>query len=233
MKKAGIILLLFCFVLSIGIAEAQKREKITTEKFTGISLRTSGNVYIRYGKETSVEIEANENTRENIDIYVNKGNLVIELRRGITWSWRNQDRLDVYVTMSELNYLAISSSGNIRTENKFKTDKLDLKISGSGTIEAAADAKIINADISGSGNIRMKGSADELYPKISGSGKIDGEDLVTKTVSIKISGSGNCTVNVSESLDASVSGSGNIYYTGNPNNVNTHMAGSGRVKKLN
>ncbi|HMQ00767.1 MAG TPA: head GIN domain-containing protein [Cyclobacteriaceae bacterium] len=233
MKKASVILLLIAGILSFTSAQAQKGVKIKTDKFTGVSLRTSGNVYIKHGKESSVEIETSNELMEMLDVYVQKDVLMIEFKRNSrTWNWRNPDKLDVYITMPEITMLNISSSGNIRTENKFKSDELNLKISGSGTIEAAADANVINADISGSGNIRMKGSAKVLYPSISGSGKIDAEELITETVSIKISGSGNCTVNVKDDLNARVSGSGNIYYKGEPKHVNTSISGSGKVKKL-
>jgi ArsR family metal-binding transcriptional regulator len=234
MKKVPFILLAIYCLVFINESYAQKRERIKVDKFSGVSLRTSGNVYIRYGKETSVEIEASEDVRERLDVYTQKDNLIIEFKQNMrNWNMRGNDPLNVYITMSDLSRLNISSSGFIRTENKFKTDNLELKISGSGKMEIAADAGEINAIISGSGNIRMKGSCDVLNPKISGSGKIDAEELEATSTFITISGSGNCTVNVIHSLDAKVSGSGNIYYTGNPNNVNSSISGSGRIKKLN
>ncbi len=234
MKKTSFILMAFFCLIFISSSNAQKRESVNVDNFSGVVLRTGGNVYIKQGKESRVEIETSDEIREMLDVFVEKGSLVIEFQRNTrNWNMRGNNPLNIYITMNELNKLSISSSGHIRTENKFKTDNLDLKISGSGTIEVAADANNINADISGSGTIRMKGSSNTLNPKISGSGRIEGEELIAKSSNIKISGSGNCSVNVSESLDANISGSGNVYYSGSPNNVNSSVAGSGKIRKVN
>jgi len=233
MKKVPFILMAIICLLFINETSAQKSKIFKVDKFSGVALRTSGHVYIKYGKENKVEVESSEDVLERLDIYVEKGTLVIQFKNSSrNWNMRGDDPLTINLTMSELNKLNISSSGFIRTENKFKTDNLDLKISGSGKMEIAADASEITANISGSGNIRLKGSCDSFNPKISGSGKIDAEEMESKSTTITISGSGNCTVNVSQSLEARVSGSGNIYYTGNPNNVNSNISGSGRIKKL-
>jgi hypothetical protein len=49
---------------------------------------------------------------------------------------------------------------------------------------------------------------------------------------IRISGSGDVEVNVKESLEANISGSGSVTYRGNPAHVNSHSSGSGKVRKM-
>jgi len=70
-----------------------------------------------------------------------------------------------------------------------------------------------------------------MEARISGSGKILAEDFQVSECSVMISGSGNCTVGVSDELDAKISGSGNVYYRGNPE-INSATSGSGSVKSL-
>ena len=55
--------------------------------------------------------------------------------------------------------------------------------------------------------------------------------LSAKKAGISIAGSGDCTVDVSEMLDAKITGSGNVYYTGAPT-VNSRVAGSGQGKRI-
>jgi hypothetical protein len=45
----------------------------------------------------------------------------------------------------------------------------------------------------------------------------------------RVSGSGNIALNVSKELDASISGSGDIRYSGNPPSVRTKVSGSGDI----
>jgi hypothetical protein len=56
-----------------------------------------------------------------------------------------------------------------------------------------------------------------------------GEPLKIGSAEIHISGSGNCSCYVTESLRAGVSGSGNVTYEGNPR-VDAHVSGSGKVR---
>jgi len=55
--------------------------------------------------------------------------------------------------------------------------------------------------------------------------------LKTKECEVEIYGSGDCDVNVSESLDVRINGSGNVTYKGNPAEVNQKVSGSGGAHK--
>ncbi len=66
---------------------------------------------------------------------------------------------------------------------------------------------------------------------ISGSGEYRAGDLQSETAKIKISGSGDVTLWVIESLDANVSGSGSVNYYGHPQ-TSLSSSGSGKIKSL-
>ena len=65
---------------------------------------------------------------------------------------------------------AVAGSGDIKASG-LKSENADLKISGSGTIEAHAEKEIV-ARVSGSGDIKYKGNPDVEDIKVSGSGKV-------------------------------------------------------------
>jgi hypothetical protein len=78
----------------------------------------------------------------------------------------------------------------------------------------------------------LSGKGTDLEINISGSGSVDAESLEAENCVAKISGSGKCEVNASKSIDARISGSGSVYYKGDPVKVNSHSSGSGKVKKM-
>lgn len=126
----------------------------------------------------------------------------------------------------------ISGSGNMVVRGAMKS--LESNISGSGRLEVnAAIAGHAAFALSGSGDVLAQGKADELEARISGSGKILAANLETRVCNTRISGSGLVEIHVSEVLEAHISGSGDVRYTGNPTRVNAHSSGSGKVKKLN
>ena len=65
---------------------------------------------------------------------------------------------------------AVSGSGDVDAYD-LKTEKAELKISGSGSIGAAVEKEIV-ARVSGSGDIKYKGQPKIEDIKVSGSGKI-------------------------------------------------------------
>ena len=69
-------------------------------------------------------------------------------------------------------------------------DSLDLKQSGSGSMDLNLKAKTLRTELPGSGTILLRGAVDDQTADISGSGKIAGYDLAARRSEITISGSG-------------------------------------------
>jgi hypothetical protein len=49
---------------------------------------------------------------------------------------------------------------------------------------------------------------------------------------VHISGSGDASINASNKIDASVSGSGDIHYTGAAKNISSSKSGSGDISRM-
>jgi hypothetical protein len=69
----------------------------------------------------------------------------------------------------------------------------------------------------------IAGSADVLDLTLSGVGSFKGEEFKTKQATVRNSGVGSAVVNVSDQLDADLSGVGSVEYIGSP-----HVRKSGR-----
>ncbi|MCI0751386.1 MAG: DUF2807 domain-containing protein [Flammeovirgaceae bacterium] len=125
----------------------------------------------------------------------------------------------------------VSGSGDLEVRGKCKN--IDSSVSGSGDVTAnLAIAGDADFNVSGSGKIIASGSSQEVEAKISGSGKVLAADLVTNKCEVRISGSGDVEINVKEELDATIAGSGDVRYKGEPKRVNANASGSGSVKKM-
>ena len=66
--------------------------------------------------------------------------------------------------------------------------------------------------------------------EISGSGRYLGEDPEASVGTVRVSGSGEAVVNVSDDLDVDVSGSGDVQYIGNPA-ITESVSGSGDISR--
>ena len=78
--------------------------------------------------------------------------------------------------------------------------------------------------------IKGNGSFSKADIGITGSGSYTGEALKLETAKVSVTGSGRCNCYVSNTLNASVTGSGNITYSGSPSMIDTRVSGSGRIR---
>ena len=95
--------------------------------------------------------------------------------------------------------------------------------------ETAMAGPDLVVDLSGSGNIAVDGVADRVTISLPGSGNIECKGLKAKSAKVTLMGSGTVTVYASETLDASVAGSGAIRYDGSPAQVTKSITGSGTI----
>ncbi|NCB08686.1 MAG: DUF2807 domain-containing protein [Bacteroidia bacterium] len=230
------ILFIAVFIVSVLAAHlSTAQEERAVPSFSEISLRVPGKLYLKQGPKQSVEIAAKASTLEEIITEVKDRKLIIRFTgRNYLMKTYNPGKIEIFVTVPEVDGLNVSGSGDIEAETEIKTRILDLAVSGSGDIQIdKLNAERVKTNISGSGNILIEGdqTADELSVNISGSGNVKAGNFEAEDVSVTIAGSGNATVNTNGSLKARIAGSGNVYYRGNPN-IDSSVAGSGGIKEL-
>lgn len=210
---------------------ADTREVRNVAPFTRVQLAGSMEVIVTQGNAQKVEVVGQPEDVKEIETTVEKGRLRIGTVHHSGVSWHNfKATVKVYVTVTTLEGLGVSGSGNLHADNTLTGKAVAVAVSGSGKLKAPLQAEVVEASISGSGQLQLSGSTKSLSAGVSGSGRIDANELKAEKCEARISGSGNCRVNVAESLDAHISGSGSVYYSGSPK-VTSHVAGSGRVSK--
>ncbi len=202
--------------------------------FSAVAVSGSFDVYITQGSTESVKVEANGNEIDKIITEVKDGVLKIynKSSSGFTWNWNSDSKRVVRIVAKDLKSIGMSGSGDIYFKEGFRTQALKVSTSGSGDIEGKVDVKNLESVSTGSGDIKLTGRADVSNIRISGSGDFSGKNLVTISTTIRISGSGDATVNATEKIDASTSGSGDVRYTGGARNVNSNTSGSGDLIKF-
>ena len=210
-----------------------KKETRQVADFTSLSSHGPMDVKIVYGHSNNIEVEADENLLPYIETNVENGKLIIQTKKNV--NVRSRSKMVVYVSMTKINSLQLSGSGNINGNGSFSAEgSTEIMLSGSGNIHLNSGSfKDLHFAVSGSGNIVVKGgTAGEVTAHISGSGNIDCSDVTAEDVEVKISGSGNARVNADKSLSADISGSGNVFYKGSATNISTKVAGSGKAIKI-
>lgn len=201
-------------------------QEFPVDQFTGVQLEVPAIVTIEKGSTYSVTVTANEEVQERLQIQ-RKSNNRLEIK--LPGCVRHMDDIRIHLVTPEFDYVSISGSGSVTTLDTFDVQDVDLRISGSGDITYWAHAASIESKISGSGDILIEGETNRQEVRISGSGSYFGFPLRSNEADIHISGSGKTEVAVADKLEVDISGSGDVFYKGDPEIIDVNISGSGNV----
>lgn len=187
-----------------GIIKEQKKE---LKVFSKINLKGHFNVILICQKPQEVVVKADDNILPLITTEVQDDTLFVESKS----SFSTTQPPTLLLSVLDMHSVVTQGSGTF-SMNNVDTEKLDIEILGS--MDLTVDGKVKNGKI-----------------VIAGSGNVHASNLKMENASVKISGSGNVDVFATEQVDATVSGSGNILYAGNPKKVNPNVFGTGKIDK--
>lgn len=231
----NLFLILIASTVFISCASVSGNGKVRDEnrQISNIyEVRTSGSidVEIRSGDNYSLTVQDDENLLPYVITEVDNGVLNIHYKDGYSVM---RDHAKVTVTAPTLEKLSSSGSADITSNGVIKnSNQLEINTSGSGDINAEVDAPSIRVTGSGSGNVSLSGRTKDFDCKISGSGDVKCANLKSENAVIHVSGSSDVHVFASVSLKVNVTGSGDVYYGGNPASPEIHITGSGTVQAV-
>lgn len=194
------------------------------------SVLSSGSidVEIEPGNGLKVTVVNDENLIPYMVTEVVDGELRIHYKKN---SNIGSDHAKVIVTAPGITAIRSSGSGDITTNGTIiSAQTIEFKSAGSGDVTASVDAPAIILSGAGSGDFKLSGQTKDLNCKLSGSGNVDTRNLRAENVVLKSSGSADFKVFASVSLEANISGSGNVLYYGNPSLSEVKVSGSGKLK---
>ncbi|WP_183563186.1 head GIN domain-containing protein [Mucilaginibacter sp. SP1R1] len=203
--------------------------------FSSVEVSGSFDVFITQGSAESVKVTAPSEVIDRIITEVNDGVLKIYTKKGTDFNnlfGGLHKKIAIYISAKSVNGIALAGSGDVYFKDGLRADSFKLKLSGSGDVTGKLDVKSLESNLSGSGDIRLSGHADNLSVGVVGSGDFSAKELISNTAAVRIAGSGDVRINVNQKLDASVVGSGDIYYTGSVKNINSSKAGSGEIHRM-
>lgn len=187
-----------------GIAAIQSRR---VPAFTRVDLAGSNNVTVHIREKQAVVVEGDENLIDRVTTEVETGTLVL----GTNGSFTTARPMTVDVTVPTLDAVVLSGSG-VLTVDGLRAEQFTVRVTGEGLVAITGRAARLDVSLAGSGDAQL-------------------QNLVARDVDAMLSGSGRLQVHATDSLDASVPGTGVIDYRGDPRNVTQNITGTGAVTK--
>ncbi len=188
-----------------GVFKTDSRE-VTT--FSSISFKSVGKLKVLQNGKESLTIIAEDNILPILKSHVSDKTLYIN---NVNESSINSTKpIEFVVEVRNLENLAAKAVGSIEVNG--------------------IQGKRLSVSLDGVGSMAIAGNVDVLELELIGVGSFDGQALKAKQALVRNKGVGSAVVNVSEQLNASVSGLGSIEYVGSPQ-VTESVKGLGGIKK--
>jgi Putative auto-transporter adhesin, head GIN domain len=172
--------------------------------FAALELAGANTVTVRVGPAQAVAVTGDDNLVDKVTTTVRADRLVIDDRG----SFDTDAPMSVTVSVPSLDALSLSGMGTV-------------------TVVGVTGPEL-TADLSGTGTLVVSGRVDRLTATQSGFGTLELGGLAARDVIARLEGTGDLNVRALSTLDATLTGTGSIVYSGSPS-VTTHNTGVGSV----
>lgn len=230
-KPYYILILPIIFTVLLGGCEKGNGVLVTQtfelEGFDKVAIRRHGDIFITQGSPQSVSIEAEENLMDLITTEVVDGEWRVDFKKTV----KEYIGLTIHITMPNVSSLKVidGSGGDIYMENTITTNNLLLELSGDGTISGDVQvADKLTTQLSGSGIMTVTGTANQHDATTLGAATLAAHGLVASSGNVAVGGSGDAQVQYTGQWNATITGTGNIRYRGNPPTI-VDTSGGGSV----
>lgn len=182
--------------------------------FRSIEMSGAGELRVKRGAAFRVAVTMDEELLSAYESTVSGGVLRLGFRRGVAVT--GLSRLEVEVTLPELEGLSLSGAAEARLLDAFSGRAFSFEASGSSALSGRIEYGRVELELSGGCRLRLEGRADSLELGLSGASVVDAAGLAAKTARVESSGASRIELRVQERLDVQTSGASSIRYYGDP-----------------
>jgi hypothetical protein len=228
-------------LVATNVFSQSTKKVLELPEFKGIYVNSNYTVYLKQTNKQEVSIDVDTEIFSASEIKVDNGILMINLERKpdspnkTLWAKIDDIKVNpamkIYVSVRNINDLQVNGGGKIISENSIAADFMTLGVSGSGSLDVDLKGNSVKAEVSGNGTLTLRGYASSIDAIISGSGNINGYACALETAKVKLTGSGNCQLTVSNNIDAVVMGSGSVKHKGSTKTAQKKIYGSGSIDR--
>ena len=205
---------------------------ITEEKeysnFTVVDIGSAFKVDIIQSNSFSVNITANENILDKIDVTQEGNTLIIRAGPNISMT----SLYEAEIAMPKLTELVISGASKVTAEGFSDSDPIVFEVSGASRLDMQNfHVGNIKIEVSGASTLVAEGSGSDLVSIVEGASRLDLTNFAVNNAEVDVSGASQATINLNGKLDALVSGASSLYYIGQPTMGNIETSGNSTVNK--
>lgn len=223
-------------IIAVATISAIAQNKLTKEykfgKITSIEASSVYDIEVTQGNSGTVKVVYDEFFKDRLMVNYINGKLNLEVA---STKMRNNNRniegIKVYLQMPTIEDLDLSGASSLKAMGSFKTDELDVELSGASSISGLViSGNDLSLDCSGASTLDLKGDFKTIEAEISGA-----SEIVLNSNSTVFEGefSGASTVKVygdHKNTDVVCSGASNLTLEGKTDYIKSVTTGASNLK---
>lgn len=223
-------------IIAVATISAIAQNKLTKEykfgKITSIEASSVYDIEVTQGNSGTVKVVYDEFYKDRLMVNYINGKLNLEVA---STKMRNNNRniegIKVYLQMPTIEDLDLSGASSLKAMGSFKTDELDVELSGASSISGLViSGNDLSLDCSGASTLNLKGDFKTIEAEISGA-----SEIVLNSNSTVFEGefSGASTVKVygdHKNTDVVCSGASNLTLEGKTDYIKSVTTGASNLK---
>lgn len=202
---------------------------INPEKFRSIINSSTFDIIMMQEQRHEIKIVTDENIMPHIITEIN--NTSVKFYNTNEYNLQ-PTKVKIYISSEKLELLENSGTGDFNTEYLKTSRGFSILNSGTGDVNVSViEGVSATFKNTGTGNILMKGTISNIDILNSGTGTIKFEELKSEITNLTNSGTGDAFINAYSKISAKNSGTGDLFYYGNPSEAELSNTGTGEIRK--
>jgi len=162
--------------------------------------------------EEKIEIEANENLHQYINVGENSNTLFISFQDNV--EIEGNATLIANITTKEVFGYYATGAVSIALQNKLIADEVKIELIGACYFAGEIEVNRIEALLIGATELDISGNANSFYVVAEGASSIKNYAFIVKYLNLNLSGASYTYLTITEEMDIIASGASILYYKG-------------------
>ena len=204
----------------------------TYSDYNSLDLSHAFTAYVTFSNdEESIEIEANDNLHQYIEVKRENNTLSIGIRNDIQVT--GSPTLKAYITTKHISNFYGSGASRFQLSDPVQSSDATIFLSGASSFAGTLDVTELRADLSGASTANLSGTAGKLVAEASGASSIRDYDFSTNILKADLSGASSAFLSVNQQIDVKATGASSLHYKGAASIIRQELSGSSSVSKVN
>jgi hypothetical protein len=209
------------------------------DAFQAIAVHSVFDLEWKYDTVCSAAVTCGEKLADNIEtsVVMNETSGLYELHvknnNRCNWVRSQEKKIKILLKSPDIRHLNILSPCDFRTHDTVRTDLLKVDIhTGVSSVDMTVDCRNLYFSVhAGSGLFKLYGKTGVAYYYGMGNNHLHFENNVADYCYMEFRSTGQAYINVSKELGVTITGRGNVYYRGNPYQVDAREEAEGKLIK--